>query len=454
MKTRENEHNFTQGPILPALLSFALPVLLALLLQAMYGAVDLQVVGRFGTAADISAVSTGSEIMRTLTMILTGLSMGVTVLLGQKLGEEKPEEAGRTVGSGVCLFGVLALAVTAAALAGAPALARLMRAPADAFAGTVTYVRICAGGSVFIVAYNLLGSIFRGLGDSRMPLLTVFIACVLNVLGDLLLVGGCGMGVAGAAVATVLAQAVSVALSCLVIRRRPLPFTMTRADFCFDRAVIGRILRLGTPVALQDLLVSLSFLAIIAIANNMGTVPSAGVGVAEKLCAFVMLVPSAYMQSMSAFVAQNIGANREDRARRALLWGIVSSLAAGLVMGWGAFFRGKVLAGLFAQDTAVIAAAADYLRAYAVDCLLTSFLFSFIGYFNGHGRTLFVMAQGLAGALGVRLPLAFWMSRRFPGDLFRMGLSTPASTVVQILLCLLAFCLPGRQREPRTGESE
>lgn len=454
MKTRENEHNFTQGPILTALLSFALPVLLALLLQAMYGAVDLQVVGRFGTAADISAVSTGSEIMRTLTMILTGLSMGVTVLLGQKLGEGKPEEAGRTVGSGVCLFGVLALVVTAAALAGAPALARLMRAPADAFAGTVTYVRICAGGSVFIVAYNLLGSIFRGLGDSRMPLLTVFIACVLNVLGDLLLVGGCGMGVAGAAVATVLAQAVSVALSCLVIRRRPLPFAMTRADFCFDRAVIGRILRLGTPVALQDLLVSLSFLAIIAIANNMGTVPSAGVGVAEKLCAFVMLVPSAYMQSMSAFVAQNIGANREDRARRALLWGIVSSLAAGLVMGWGAFFHGKVLAGLFAQDTAVIAAAADYLRAYAVDCLLTSFLFSFIGYFNGHGRTLFVMAQGLAGALGVRLPLAFWMSRRFPGDLFRMGLSTPASTVVQILLCLLAFCLPGRQREPRTGESE
>ncbi len=454
MKTRENEHNFTQGPILTALLRFALPVLLALLLQAMYGAVDLQVVGRFGTAADISAVSTGSEIMRTLTMILTGLSMGVTVLLGQKLGEGKPEEAGRTVGSGVCLFGVLALVVTAAALAGAPALARLMRAPADAFAGTVTYVRICAGGSVFIVAYNLLGSIFRGLGDSRMPLLTVFIACVLNVLGDLLLVGGCGMGVAGAAVATVLAQAVSVALSCLVIRRRPLPFAMTRADFCFDRAVIGRILRLGTPVALQDLLVSLSFLAIIAIANNMGTVPSAGVGVAEKLCAFVMLVPSAYMQSMSAFVAQNIGANREDRARRALLWGIVSSLAAGLVMGWGAFFHGKVLAGLFAQDTAVIAAAADYLRAYAVDCLLTSFLFSFIGYFNGHGRTLFVMAQGLAGALGVRLPLAFWMSRRFPGDLFRMGLSTPASTVVQILLCLLAFCLPGRRREPRTGETE
>lgn len=451
METRERAHSFTQGPILGTLLRFALPVLLALLLQAMYGAVDLQVVGRFGTAADISAVSTGSQTMQTITMVITGLSMGVTVLLGQKLGEGRQAEAGRAVGCGICLFAVVALAVTGAALAGAPALARLMRAPADAFAGTVAYIRICAGGSLFIVAYNLLGSVFRGLGDSRMPLLTVLIACVLNIGGDLLLVGGFHMGVAGAAIATVLAQAVSVVLSLLVIRRRKLPFTMTRADLRFDKAVISRILRLGTPVALQDLLVSLSFLAIIAIANSMGTVPSAGVGVAEKLCAFVMLVPSAYMQSMSAFVAQNIGANREDRARRALLWGIVSSLAAGVVMGWCAFFHGDVLAGFFAQDTAVIAAAADYLRAYAVDCLLTSFLFSFIGYFNGHGRTLFVMAQGLTGALGVRLPLAFYMGSRFPGDLFRMGLATPASTVVQILLCLLAFALSGRGEDSPQG---
>lgn len=447
METKEQAGSFTQGPILSTLLRFALPVLLALLLQAMYGAVDLQVVGRFGTAADISAVSTGSELMRTLTMIITGLSMGVTVLLGQRLGEGRPEEAGRAVGTGVCLFTVMALVMTAAALAGAPALARLMRAPAEAFRGTVAYVRLCAAGSVFIVAYNLLGSIFRGLGDSNIPLLTVCIACVLNIAGDLLLVGPCHMGVAGAAIATVLAQGVSVALSLLIIRRRTLPFSLEKRQLRLDRLVAGQILRLGTPVALQDLLVSLSFLAIIAIANSMGTVPSAGVGVAEKLCAFVMLVPSAYMQSMSAFVAQNVGAGQEGRARRALLWGILSSFAAGLVMGWCAFFHGDVMAGLFARDGAVIRAAASYLRAYAIDCLLTSFLFCFIGYFNGHGRTLFVMVQGLTGALAVRLPLAFAMSRRFPGDLFRMGLATPASTVVQILLCLGAFVILGHREK-------
>ena len=412
----ETEQTFTRGPILSTLLKFALPVLLALLLQAMYGAVDLQVVGKFGTAADISAVSTGSQIMQTVTIVITGLAMGITVLLGQKIGEDRPEEAGAAVGSGICL-------------------AMLMHAPADAFDGTVEYVRICSGGAVFIVAYNLLGSIFRGIGDSRVPLITVLIACILNIGGDLLLVGGFGLNVAGAAIATVFAQAMSVALSLLLIRGKHLAFILRRQDIRFDGAIIGRILKLGSPVALQDLLVNITFLVIIAIANSMGTIPSAGVGVAEKLCAFVMLVPSAYMQSMSAFVAQNIGAGLETRARRALLYGVLSSLMAGLLMGWAAFFHGDVLAGIFADDPAVIAAAWEYLKAYAIDCLLTSFLFCFVGFFNGCGQTLFVMAQGMVGALGVRLPVALLVSRSADSSLFHLGLATPASTVVQIFLC-------------------
>lgn len=443
-KLVKNKYDFTEGAILPALLRFALPVLLALFLQAMYGAVDLQVVGKFGTAADISAVSTGSQMMQTITMVITGLAMGVTVLLGQKIGEGKGEKAGTIVGSGICLFALITLAVTAATLAGAPTLARWMKAPADAFAGTAAYVRICGGGALFIVAYNLLGSIFRGLGDSQMPLITVLIACLLNIAGDLLLVGALGMGVTGAALATVSAQAISVLLSLLMIRRKQLPFTMTPKDIRPDGAIIRKILRLGIPVALQDLLVSLSFLAIIAIANSMGTIASAGVGVAEKLCLFVMLVPSAYMQSMSAFTAQNIGAGREDRADRALLCGIVSSLAVSVIMAWGTFFHGDLLAGTFADDAAVIAAAWEYLKAYAIDTLLTSFLFCFIGYFNGCGQTLFVMVQGTVGAFCVRLPVAFAMARLIPGNLFCMGLATPVSSLTQILMCT-AFYLRRKQ---------
>ena len=431
--------NFTEGKIFAPLIRFALPVLLALLLQTMYGAVDLLVVGQFGTSADVSAVSTGSMVMHTVTVVITGLAMGLTVLVGHKIGEGLREEAGSIIGSGIWLFGVLAVAVSVVMVFAAPAMAELMQAPAEALEKTVTYLIICSAGAVFIVAYNLVGSIFRGIGDSVMPLVTVAIACVLNIVGDLVLVALFHMGTAGAAIATVFAQAVSVALSLILIRRRELPFAMNAKCLRPNGKQIRQILLLGIPIALQDLLVSISFLAITAIVNGLGLTASAGVGVAEKLCGFVMLVPSAFMQAMSAFVAQNMGAGKPQRAQKALLWGVVSSLAVGAVMWYLTFFHGNLLAGLFARDAAVIAAAADYLKAYAIDCLLTSFLFCFIGYFNGTGNTVFVMLQGIIGAFGVRLPVSWFVSRQAWASLFHIGLATPASSLVQILLCGIYF---------------
>ncbi|MBD5169683.1 MAG: MATE family efflux transporter [Oscillibacter sp.] len=428
--------SFIEGPILAPLLRFTLPVLLALFLQAMYGAVDLMVVGQFGQPADVSAVSTGSQVMHTVTSLVTGLSMGATVLLGQKLGQGKSEEGGQVLGSAIALFTAVAVALTAAMLLAASPMTRLMQAPVEAFDQTVVYVRICSGGAVFIVAYNVLGAMFRGIGDSRTPLLTVTIACVVNIIGDLLLVGACGLGVAGAALATVLAQAVSVALSLLFTKKRGLPFAFSLRDIRFDPHHTGRILRLGIPIALQDVLVSISFLAIAAIVNSLGVIASAGVGVAEKLCGFIMLVPSAFGQSLSAFVAQNIGAKRTDRAKKAMLYGMGASLCCGIVLAWLSFFHGDLLSGMFARDELVIGASADYLRAYAIDTLLTSILFCFIGYFNGRGNTSFVMAQGIVGAFLVRIPVSLFMSRMEPVSLLRVGLATPCSTVVQIALFL------------------
>lgn len=437
----EKNQSFTEGRILAPLVKFAFPVLLALFLQAMYGAVDLLIVGKFGTAVDISAVSTGSQIMQTVTIVITGLSMGITILAGQKIGERRPEEAGEAIGNGITLFIFIGIAVTVIMLAAADPLCALMQAPAEAFGKTVTYVRLCGAGTVFIVAYNVLGSIFRGIGDSKMPLITVAMACVLNIAGDLLLIGYFGMGVAGAALATVISQAASVVLSVFIIRRRTLPFSFSWERLKPQRAVIKKVLILGSPIALQDLLVSISFLVILAIVNSLGLTASAGMGIAEKLCIFIMLVPSAYMQSMSAFVAQNVGAKTYDRARKALAYGIMTSFAAGVLMGYLSFFHGDLLAALFAKadDGAVIFAAADYLKAYAIDCLLTSFLFCFLGYFNGWGRTIFVMVQGIIGAFCVRIPVSYIMSQMADVSLFRIGLATPISTVVQIILCLIYF---------------
>lgn len=439
--------NFTEGKIFSPLIRFALPVLLALFLQAMYGAVDLLIVGQFGgELADVyvSAVSTGSQIMQTLTVVITGLAMGLTVFVGEKIGAQRKDEAGKIIGSGIFLFAVLSVVLTILMLISAPALSTLMHAPKEAFDDTVLYVVICSAGTIFIVAYNLLGSIFRGIGDSKIPLLTVTIACVLNILGDLLLVAVFHMGAAGAAIATVFAQAVSVLLSLLIIRKRELPFTFTIKDIRPNGAYIKKVLKLGTPIAFQDLLVSISFLVIIALVNNIGLTESAGIGVAEKVAAFLMLLPSAFMQSMSAFVAQNVGAGKIDRAKKSLWYGTVSSLAAGVVIGYFTFFHGNLLAGIFAKDTDIILLAADYLKAYAIDCVLVSFLFSFIGYFNGCGYTTFVMIQGILGGIFVRLPVSWAMSKIIPVSLFRMGLATPISTAVQIVLCVGFFAVMQR----------
>lgn len=442
--------NFAEGRIFSPLIRFALPVLLALFLQTMYGAVDLLIVGRFGGGlADVyvSAVSTGSQVMQTITLVLTGLAMGLTVFVGTKIGAGRREDAGKIIGSGVWMFGVVAALLTVVMVVTAPLLAQMMHAPTEAFDATTSYIVICSAGMIFIGAYNLVGSIFRGIGDSQMPLVTVSIACVLNIIGDLVLVAIFHMGAVGAAIATVLAQAVSVLLSLIIIRRRELPFDFSLKYVRPKGIYIKEILKLGIPIALQDLLANMSFLVIIAIVNSLGLIASAGVGVAEKMCGFLMLVPSAFMQSMSAFVAQNIGAKRPERARKALLCGIVSSLAVGIVIGLFTFFHGDLLAGVFAKDTEIIMAAADYLKAYAIDCMLTPFLFCFMGYFTGCGHTTFVMLQGVICAFGLRIPISWIMSKRIPVSLFHIGLAIPASTIVQIILCIGFFMIMFRKQK-------
>ncbi len=428
-------NDFTQGDIFLPLLRFSLPILAALILQTAYGAVDLWMVGRFATAADVSAVSTGSQLMHTITCVVTGLTMGTTVMLGQTLGQGKGEEAGSIIGSSIALFSLIAALLTAFTILGAGWLARITQVPEEAIPPSLSYIRMCGAGLCFITAYNVFGSIFRGMGDSKTPLMTVAIACAVNVAGDYLLVAVLGLGALGAAIATVCAQGVSVAVSLLVVSRRGLGFSFSPRDIRFHRVKVGRILRLGTPVALQDGLVSISFLVILSIVNSLGLMASAGVGVAEKLCGFIMLVPSAFSQSVTTFVAQNVGAGRLDRARKCLGQGILASLCFGVVIGYLSFFHGSVLAGLFNGDPAIVSAAADYLRAYAIDVLMTSFLFPFIGYFNGRGSTGFVMVQGLVGAFCIRIPVSFFMSRLLPVSLFRVGLATPCSSLAQILLC-------------------
>lgn len=429
--------DFTKGKILGPLIRFTLPVLAALFLQSLYGAVDLLVVGQFASSSDVSAVSTGSQLMSVITNSIAGLAMGTTVLIGQQIGKGEKESAGKTMGAAISFFVLLALALTAIIILNVRTLARVMQAPAEAFSATCSYILICGAGLVFIVGYNLIGSLFRGIGNSRVPLMTVAIAAVINIFGDLLLVRVFHLGAAGAAYATVASQAVSVLISFLIIRHTEMPFTFHARLIRLEWKRIGQIVSLGIPIALSDFLVGLSFLVIIAIVNTLGVTASAGVGVAEKVCGFIMLVPSAFSQAMAAFVAQNYGAGLMDRARRALRCGIAVSFCIGAFMAWLDIFHGDLLCRLFSSDPEVVTAGAAYLQAYGFDCLITPFFFNMAGFFNGCGHTKIVMAENIVGGIAIRLPLAWLFSRIQPISLFRIGMATPCASIVQTVICLV-----------------
>jgi len=435
---KNDAQNFTEGAIAGKLIRFMFPILGALILQAMYSAVDLVIVGQFGTTAGISGVSTGSSIMNMVTFTLTALTTSVTILIGQYIGEKRPEKIGKLLGSAICFFFALGIALTLFLLFFAKSIAVLMQAPEEALDLTVLYIRICGAGFLFVIFYNFISSIFRGLGDSNLPLIFVSIACVVNILGDLLLVAGLKMNVAGAAIATIAAQAISVLLSLIIIRKRTLPFSLSKKDLRFSSEV-RHFLRVGAPLALQEFLTNLSFLALCAFINRLGLESSSGYGVAQRIQSFVMLIPSSIMQSMASFVAQNVGAGKEDRAKGTMKCGMLIGGGIGVFIAYIAFFHGDILAGIFSNDTQVIAKAFEFLKGFAPEAVVTSFLFSFMGYFNGHALSLFVMIQGLVQSFLIRLPMSYFFSIHPYHGLTGIGLAAPSATVFGIVLCLIYY---------------
>ena len=441
--------DFTQGNILEKLVAFMMPILGALILQAAYGAVDLLVVGRFGSTSGLSAVSTGSQVLNLVTFVVIQFAMGITVLIARYLGEKRPERIGAVIGGGAVVFTMMSVALFIAMVGFARPISVLMQAPAEAVDLTASYVRICGAGIFFIVAYNLLSAIFRGLGDSKSPLLFVLVACIVNIIGDLVLVAGLHMDAAGAAIATVTAQALSVVFAVMLLLKKDLPFAITKKDFRLNPQC-RKFLKIGLPLALQEFLTQISFLALCAFVNRLGLEASSGYGVACKIVNFAMLVPSSLMQSMASFVSQNIGAGKKKRAKQSMFTGIGVGLAVGCVVFVLVLFKGDVLCSAFSTDAAVIQNGFAYLKGFAPETLVTAILFSMVGYFNGNNKTVWVMTQGLIQTLLVRLPLAYFMSIQPNASLTKIGLAAPVATTVGIVLNIGFFIYLNRAEQRKS----
>ncbi len=447
------QKNLTQGSVLKNLIRFSLPYLLSCFLQTFYGLADLFITGQFNGAEAITAVSVGSQITHMLTVIIVGLAMGTTVTLGQAVGGRRQDEASGIVGNTVTLFAVFSVAATIVLVLCLNGIVAAVSTPAEAVAQTRSYLFICFIGVPFITAYNVISSIFRGLGDSRTPMYFVAAAGVANVVLDYILIGKFGMGATGAALATVTAQGFSVLLAFAAMLHMDMGFRVTRRDFVPKRKQLSAILKIGIPIAAQDGLIQISFLVITAIANGRGVDVAAAVGIVEKLISFFFLVPSAMLSSVSAIAAQNAGAGKHSQGKKVLLYGICISVCFGLMVAILCQFGSEQLLGLFTkEEPEVVRLGAQYLRAYVFDCVVAGIHFCFSGYFCAYGKASLSFIHNVLSILLVRIPGAYLASLFFPDTLYPMGWAAPAGSFLSALLCLAFFLyLSGRGAFGKSG---
>lgn len=432
------DNQLLKGNVLKALMIFAIPYMISNLLQVLYGSVDLLVVGQFGQTFDVSGVSIGSQVMSLMTNFVLGLTTGVTVLLGQYVGANEEKKLSKTVGAGIVLSIIMAMIFTILLLMFNQQIVSLMNTPDSAIEATRNYLFVCSIGVVFIVGYNVVSSILRGLGDSKTPLLFVFIACIINIVVDFILVGYFHMGAMGAAIATVLAQGTSFIFSILYLKKKGLGFHFDKKDICFS-VYFQKVLKIGFPIGFQSILVNLSFLIITIVINGMGVVASASVGVVEKLMGFLMLPSVAFGASLSTIVAQNIGAQQYKRANQSLKYAIMFCLSFACIITTICIVDGSIFTRIFTNDQEVINNGALYLKFYSLDCLLTSFLFCLNGYLNGYKKTVFTMIHSLTATFLGRIPLTILISQLPHVTLLEMGLAAPLSTIISLVMIFVYF---------------
>ena len=440
------EKDLTTGSVLKNIVFFSLPYLLSYFLQTLYGMADLFIIGQFDGVASITAVSVGSQVMHMLTVMIVGLAMGATVIIGKAVGGKQMDQASLAVGNTVTLFMGVAGTVMIVLLLLVKPIVAVMSTPIAAVSGTITYLTICFIGIPFITAYNIISSIFRGLGDSKSPMYFIIVACVANILLDYLFIGGLRMGAAGAALGTTLSQTISVIVALCVIRKKQTGIRLQKSDFKLQGTTMGQILQIGIPVALQDGFIQIAFIVITIIANRRGLNEAAAVGIVEKIIGVVFLVPSTMLSTVSALSAQNIGAGKHDRATGTLRYALLITVGYGIVVTIVMQFVSYHVVGLFTDDTVVVRLGDQYLRSYIWDTIFAGIHFSFSGYFCAYGLSAISFIHNVLSILCVRIPGAYLASVYYPDTLYPMGLAAPGGSLLSVLICVIAFVVMKKRR--------
>lgn len=433
------EKNLTTGDVFKTILSFSLPFLLAYFLQTLYGLADLFIIGQFNGVESTTAVSIGSQVMHMITVMIVGLAMGSTVMIGKAIGADKKEDAAKAIGNTVTLFMGVSLTATVLLLLLVRTIVNVMSTPEEAVKGTMIYLTICFIGIPFITAYNIISSIFRGMGDSKSPMYFVAVACAANIILDYLFIGALGLGPAGAALGTTISQTISVLVSFWIMKKKKSGISMKKSYFKPQKAIMGQLLKVGVPVALQDGFIQISFLIITIIVNQRGLNDAAAVGIVEKIISFLFLVPSSMLSTVSALAAQNIGAGKHDRAKQTLGYAVSMCVAFGLLVVVVMQFSAEQFVGLFSANSEVIRLGGEYMHGYRWDCVLAGIHFCFSGYFCAYGLSSFSFLHNSVSIICARIPLAYLASKYFPDTLLPMGLATATGSLISVIICIAVF---------------
>lgn len=457
MQRREYQimnRDLTTGSVFKTILYFSLPYLLSYFLQTLYGMADLFIIGQYCGVESTTAVSIGSQVMHMLTVMIVGLAMGSTVMIGRAVGAKEKEKVNQAVGNTAALFMSLSVISTVLLLLSVRAIVTVMATPEEAVDGLVWYLNICFIGIPFITAYNIISSIFRGMGDSRSPMYFIAVACAFNIVLDYLFIGVLGFGTAGAALGTTLSQTISVLVSFVVIRKRGMIPGLCRSDFRPKKEVLGNILKVGVPVAVQDGFIQIAFIVITVFANRRGLSDAAAVGIVEKLIGILFLIPSSMLSAVSALSAQNIGAGRHDRARDTLKYATMIAVAFGLFASVVMQFAAEGAVGLFADDGEVIRLGGQYMRGYVWDCIFAGVHFCFSGYFCAYGFSMISFLHNSISIVCARIPLAYIAANYFTESLLPMGIAAPAGSLLSVIICIAAFVWMRRKPEGGMGKAQ
>ena len=436
---KEMGKNLTTGSVFKNIIYFSLPYLLSYFLQTLYGMADLFIVGKFGTVADITAVSVGSQVMHMLTVIIVGLAMGTTVTISLCIGSDDKKRASAAVGNTATMFLGLSLVLTFVLIMAVKPIVSVMSTPKEAVAGTVGYLSVCFAGITFITAYNIISSVFRGMGDSKSPMCFIAVSCFANIILDLIFIGVFGLGPVGAALGTTISQAVSVIFSFIVIKKRDFGLSLEKNDFVPQKSIMMQMLKIGVPVALQDGFIQISFIVITVIANLRGLNDAAAVGIVEKIIGILFLVPSSMLSAVSALAAQNVGADKPDRARLTLRYGIYITASFGFVVALVLQFFSPQVVALFKDDPMVVVMGGQYLKSYCIDCMIAGIHFCFSGYFCAIEKSGISFLHNILSIVFVRVPGAYFASKIFKTTLYPMGLAAPAGSLLSVVVCFVAY---------------